>query len=114
MDPTSLLFCAHVQNTESNPLCYNRIDISKIKNVPHSEEKFKKLIQTTFSKFKTCKEGKSVGSVHYNPEYWTFIFLSVYDQTKNTEFIDIPNGCCTSKSCPIKKYYELLGEILSM
>lgn len=108
MDFVKLLFETHVQMTLNSPLTYHKFTMIKLNldNIP------KTIVDDCFNKYKTTPEGSLYGSVDIDPVFWTNIFFASYNLAKqnNKTNFNVPNGCCTTNNCGIKKYYELLYE----
>lgn len=120
-----LLFQAHAMNTINSPLIINTVtgDLRKIKNniiINGTDSVFDEVLEEFKTSF-TC-----YCTVHHEPNFWRSIFgKSFYDTQKIKNYINmqkgddtivfddyeyivkIPNGCCTTEQCPVKKFYEI-------
>jgi hypothetical protein len=111
----NMLYQTHVHSTEHQPFCYHtfpklNIDENKLQDA----ELLHKCINEAYVEYKTTEPGKLKGSVDVNPVKWMQFFLeSVLLSNKNNADIQAPNGCCNTKNCGIKKFYEILYEHLS-
>ena len=112
MDPIRLLSQAHQMCTLSQPICHNRIYVKNCKKIPETKEEKKDLLQRAFIKFQ--KRQLPIGSVHADPIFWYDIFIETFDKKKEyDDYIDVPNGCCNNKTCPIATFYNDISDVLS-
>jgi hypothetical protein len=115
MDLVKILYQAHVQMTNTNPITYHEFNLSSYDFSSLTQEEFKKITNECFETYKETDIGKIYGSVHVNPSFWSLVYVqSMANAKHNKESIcKVPNGCCNTDGCGIKLFYEILDKYFS-
>ena len=109
-----LLYQTHISATMQNPICHHEfpklnIDLSQI-----NDNIITKRIDECYVKYKTTDEGQIRSSVDINPDEWVDIFIiAMVKSIDASGNIQVPNGCCNTDKCGIKKFYEIIYEHFS-
>tara|TARA_A100001015_G_C14725911_1_gene607872 strand:- start:252 stop:608 length:357 start_codon:yes stop_codon:yes gene_type:complete len=107
-----MMYKTHIYSAEKNPIClhtFNRIRLDE--NILQDTALLEKITENAYNKYKRTSQGKRISTVDVNPLQWTR-FLMEAILSCNTTYIKAPNGCCNSKDCGIKKYYEIVYDLL--
>jgi len=102
----NLMFNTHVQVTRSNnPITYHKFLLNDINyTLYYNKNSINKIANHIYSKYKLEPESKLKGSVDINPNIWVEFYLkNMIDNNGN-----VPNGCCNTDNCGIKKFYYLI------
>ena len=114
-----LLYQTHVTATTQSPICHHefpRLNLDESKLVDGNKAYqaiFQKCLEDSYAEYQTTEQGKLRGSVDLNPGVWMQFFLrAVFTAKNNNTEIKVPNGCCNTDQCGIKKFYEIIYEHL--
>lgn len=106
MDFAQLLFTNHVQMTQTSPITHNEVEIADGVIDASDTEKMTKWLNNSYDEFKKLKLPR--GSVDISPNYWLYVLVTAYNERKDgSPKLLVPNGCCNTDHCPIKKFYEI-------
>ena len=104
-----MLYQMHTHNTLYNPICYHDHNTEKIPNdLKLSDDYLKHCMKI----YKTTAEGALYGSVDVDPSFWYKIWYAKITEAKKNgvKIAKLPNGCCTTVRCGIRKFYEILSQ----
>jgi len=114
-----LLYQTHVTATINSPICHHEfpklnLDESKLQDKNKDYQALlQKCLEDSYVEYKTTDQAKMRGSVDVNPGTWMHFFLNAVLTAKNNNTkIQVPNGCCNTDQCGIKKFYEIIYEHL--
>jgi hypothetical protein len=106
-----LLYQTHVSATIQNPICHHEFPKLNIVESQIDDDTVKNCYDECYVKYKTTEEGKARGSVDIQPGTWINIFIDSMLKANNEDSnIQVPNGCCNTDKCGIKKFYEIIYE----
>jgi len=109
-----LLHQTHISATTQNPICHHEFPKLNIELSQLNDNTINKCIDECYLKYKTTDEGHIRSSVDINPKAWVNIFIfSMVKATNASGNIQVPNGCCNTDKCGIKKFYEIIYEHFS-
>jgi hypothetical protein len=107
-----ILYESHINNTLNNPITYHIFE-KKLNNYDKfiKDDIITEIISNVYKKYKEEPESKFKGSVDINPSIWVKIYLESM-KNNNGRSVQVPNGCCNTNKCGIKKYYELIDKYI--
>lgn len=129
-----MMFQTHQYYTENQPITFNEIELPSAKlfreayQPQHGTEGTPKQIiqwlRSTFTSnvieelmylFKLIESKYT--TVNVNPVHWINVVLMQLslslESTEEKMILKIPNGCCNNPNCPLKKFYEIVGNHLA-
>ncbi len=110
-DPLELLYTMYHQNTISrNPNFWQKVNIEHV--VLPDDKELINVLKNAFDSFSKSDGGRLKGSVHLHPDVWFDIFITKIKEAltnpnkleKDAYNINIPNGCCSVETCPIRLF----------
>jgi len=106
----NILYQTHVTATSTNPICHHEFSMLSIdEKVFQDENILNKCFNDSYAEYQNTDQGKLRGSVDVNPGTWMHFFLNAFLTAKNNNTeIKVPNGCCNTDQCGIKKFYEII------
>jgi len=114
-----LLYQTHVTATTQSPICHHEfpklnLDESKLQDGNNVYQALlHRCLEDCYAEYKTTDQAKMKGSVDIDPGVWMqFFLISVFAAKNNNTEIKVPNGCCNTDQCGIKKFYEIIYEHL--
>lgn len=112
-DPNMLLqtmYNVHVNCTINQPVCYHEFDKIIINRNILTQDFLLKCCNDCYTEYKNTECAKLRGSVDINPIIWVNIFIQNTLNCQDKDKLFIPNGCCNTDNCGIKKFYEIIYE----
>ena len=104
-----ILYEAHINIALTDPIKYH-IFKQKLNDYDKymKDDIITEIVSNVYKKYKEEPESKFKSSVDVNPEIWVKIYL---ESMKNNNG-EVPNGCCNTNNCGIKKYYEVIDKYI--
>ena len=110
-DPNMLLqtmYNVHVNCTLNKPICYHEFEKIIIKRNILTHKFLLKCCDDCYNEYKKTEQANLRGSVDINPIVWVNIFIQYAIMSEEKDKLYIPNGCCNTDNCGIKKFYEIV------
>lgn len=107
-----MLYQVHVSQTLSkNPIMHHEfktvnVDFSKLTG---------QVVVDCYEKYKQTDQAQLKSSVDFEPRFWAKMYTDtmVKAQNEGKNIARVPNGCCNTPQCGIRKFYEIMHEYCS-
>ena len=103
-----MMYNGHVSCTLHDPVCHHEFEKIIINRNILTHDFLLKCCNECYDEYKKTDNAKLRGSVDINPLVWVNIFIQNMVMCQEKDKLYIPNGCCNTDNCGIKKFYEIL------